>query len=83
MDENIFLDNNVQESVEYTEDNIRHLNDMEHMDSVEWWDSEKADAEKILAMVDDEPKYVKDFVFNMLNEVFTLLYAIYKERKYE
>lgn len=60
-----------------------HLNDMEHMDSVEWWDSEKADAEKILAMVDDEPKYVKDFVFNMLNEVFTLLYAIYKEMKYE
>ena len=31
MDENIFLDNNVQESVEYTEDNIRHLNDMEHI----------------------------------------------------
>ena len=32
---------------------------------------------------DDEPKYVKDFAFNMLNEVFTLLYAIYKEKKYE
>ena len=56
---------------------------MKDMDSVEWWDSEKADAEKILAMVDDEPKYVKDFVFNMLNEVYTLLYAIYKEGKYE
>lgn len=60
-----------------------HLDNMKDMDSVEWWDSEKADAEKILAMVDDEPKYVKDFVFNMLNEVFTLLYAIYKEKKYE
>ena len=60
-----------------------YLNDMDNMNNVEWWDSEKADAEKILAMVDDEPKYVKDFVFNMLNEVFTLLYAIYKERKYE
>lgn len=60
-----------------------HLNDMDNMNNVEWWDSEKADAEKILAMVDDEPKYVKDFVFNMLNEVFTLLYAIYKEKKYE
>lgn len=60
-----------------------YLNDMDNMNNVEWWDSEKADAEKILEMVDDEPKYVKDFVFNMLNEVFTLLYAIYKERKYE
>lgn len=60
-----------------------YLNDMDNMNNVEWWDSEKADAEKILAMVDDEPKYVKDFVFNMLNEVFTLLYAIYKEKKYE
>ena len=60
-----------------------YLNDMDNMNNVEWWNSEKADAEKILAMVDDEPKYVKDFVFNMLNEVFTLLYAIYKERKYE
>ena len=60
-----------------------YLNNMDNMNNVEWWDSEKADAEKILAMVDDEPKYVKDFVFNMLNEVFTLLYAIYKERKYE
>lgn len=60
-----------------------YLNDMDNMNNVEWWDSEKADAEKILAMVDDEPKFVKDFVFNMLNEVFTLLYAIYKERKYE
>lgn len=60
-----------------------YLNDMDNMNNVEWWDSEKADAEKILAMVDDEPRYVKDFVFNMLNEVFTLLYAIYKERKYE
>lgn len=59
------------------------LNNMDEMNNVEWWDSEKADAEKILAMVDDEPKYVKDFVFNMLNEVFTLLYAIYKEKKYE
>ena len=60
-----------------------YLNNMDNMNNVEWWDSEKADAERILAMVDDEPKYVKDFVFNMLNEVFTLLYAIYKERKYE
>ena len=31
MDENIFLDNNVPTPVEYTEDNIRHLNDMEHI----------------------------------------------------
>jgi topoisomerase-4 subunit B len=31
MEENIFLENNAQESVEYTEDNIRHLNDMEHI----------------------------------------------------
>ena len=60
-----------------------YLNNMDNMNNVEWWDSEKSDAEKILAMVDNEPKYVKDFVFNMLNEVFTLLYAIYKERKYE
>ncbi len=30
MDENIFLDNNAQ-TVEYTEDNIRHLSDMEHI----------------------------------------------------
>ena len=60
-----------------------YLNNMDKTNNTEWWDSEKADAEKILAMVDDEPKYVKDFVFNMLNEVYTLLYAIYKERKYE
>ena len=31
MEENIFLDNNIPAPVEYTEDNIRHLNDMEHI----------------------------------------------------
>ncbi len=31
MDENIFLENTPQETVAYTEDNIRHLNDMEHI----------------------------------------------------
>ena len=31
MDENIFLDTPQQEPVEYNEDNIRHLSDMEHI----------------------------------------------------
>ena len=31
MDENIFLENNAPQPVEYTEDNIRHLSDMEHI----------------------------------------------------